>query len=71
MTEEKKELLTEIEDLARELNEYIDDLKTSVDEAVDEAEEIAGNEQAIPDRMIEIRNALKRVTDNQEQDLNI
>ena len=71
MTEEKKELLTEIERLSEELQGYINDLKDEVYDAIEEAKEIVDNEQALPDRLIEIRNALNRVTDNQEMSLGI
>ena len=44
---------------------------TLVYDAIEEAKEIVDNEQALPDRLIEIRNALNRVTDNQEMSLGI
>ena len=72
MTEEEKgKLLIEIERLSEELQGYITDLKDEVSDAVEEAQEIVDNDQALPDRLIEIRNALKRVTDNQEMSLGI
>ena len=71
MTEEKVKLLIEIERLSEELQGYINDLKDEVYDAIEEAKEIVDNEQALPDRLIEIRNALNRVTDNQEMSLGI
>ena len=71
MKEEKGKLLIEIERLSEELQGYINDLKDEVYDAIEEAKEIVDNEQALPDRLIEIRNALNRVTDNQEMSLGI
>ena len=71
MTEEKVKLLIEIERLSEELQGYINDLKDEVYDAIEEAKEIVDNEQALPDRLIEMRNALNRVTDNQEMSLGI
>ena len=57
--------------MGEELQGYINDLKDEVYDAIEEAKEIVDNEQALPDRLIEIRNALNRVTDNQEMSLGI
>lgn len=62
-------MLKEIEDLSEELQEYIDDLKGEVDDAVDEAREIVKAKDGNIYRLAEINIALKRVVYSQAKDL--
>lgn len=63
----KKELIDEIERTANELLGYMDDLQSEVDDAVDEAQDT----DTTLERLQEIKQALKKVTEEQEQGLNL
>ena len=74
----KKELIDEIERTANELLGYMDDLQSKqlfrsikvrieVDDAVDEAQDT----DTTLERLQEIKQALKKVTEEQEQGLNL
>ena len=65
--EEREELIDEIHETSDELEGYIDDLIMEVDMAVEEAED---NNTSI-ERLREIKDAIKDVTVDQEQRLNI
>lgn len=65
--EEREELIDEIHETSDELEGYIDDLIMEVDMAVEEAED---NNTSI-ERLREIKDAIKDVTVDQEQGLNI
>lgn len=65
--EEREELIDEIHETSDELEGYIDDLIMEVDMAVEEAED---NNTTI-ERLREIKDAIKDVTVDQEQGLNI
>lgn len=65
--EEREELINDIHETSDELEGYIDDLIMEVDMAVEEAED---NNTSI-ERLREIKDAIKDVTVDQEQGLNI
>jgi methyl-accepting chemotaxis protein len=63
----KKELIDKIERTADELIDYMDGLRSEVEDVVDEARDT----DTTLERLQEIKQALSRVTDEQEQGLNI
>ena len=65
--EEREELINDIHETSDELEGYIDDLIMEVDMPVEEAED---NNTSI-ERLREIKDAIKDVTVDQEQGLNI
>ena len=67
MEAQQKELIDEIERTANELLGYMDDLQSEVDDAVDEAQDT----DTTLERLQEIKQALKKVTEEQEQGLNL
>ena len=63
----KKELIDKIERTADELIDYMDGLRSEAEDVVDEARDT----DTTLERLQEIKQALSRVTDEQEQGLNI
>ena len=67
MQETKQELVNEIERIADELIDYMDGLRSEAEDAVDEAQDT----DTTLERLQEIKQALKKVTEEQEQGLNL
>ena len=63
----KQELVNEIERIADELIDYMDGLRSEAEDAVDEAQDT----DTTLERLQEIKQALKKVTEEQEQGLNL
>lgn len=63
----KQELANEIERIADELIDYMDGLRSEAEDAVDEAQDT----DTTLERLQEIKQALKKVTEEQEQGLNL
>ena len=63
----KQELVNEIERIADELIDYMGGLRSEAEDAVDEAQDT----DTTLERLQEIKQALKKVTEEQEQGLNL